>query len=213
MMERLTSNKKVSDMSMIELAHNSCYADDERNARYRDYEMDMDARDFARNLMVTLAKDETPISDTEFDEEILDDLAIDPFSDVRGLIALFYRNLWAMANLRETLKKYEDLEEQGRLLKLLCKIGDDVYIVPSKVNYKLNILNKHSENNKVYHQKVEDFVLTRHGWYLECDLDVKYGTGYILTDVSFCKTWFLTKPEAEAKLKELRGGEDDSMEP
>ena len=212
-MKRLTSNKKVSDMSMNELAHNSCYADDERNARYRDYEMDMDARDFARNLMVTLAKDETPISDTEFDEEILDDLAIDPFSDVRGLISLFYRNLWAMANLRETLKKYEDLEEQGRLLKLLCKIGDDVYIVPSKVNYKLNILNKHSENNKVYHQKVEDFVLTRHGWYLECDLDVKYGTGYILTDVSFCKTWFLTKPEAEAKLKELRGGEDDSMEP
>lgn len=117
-MERLTSNKKVSDMSMIELAHNSCYADDERNARYRDYEMDMDARDFARNLMVTLTKDEMPISDTEFDEEILDDLAIDPFSDVRGLIALFYRNLWAMANLRETLKKYEDLEGQGRLVKL-----------------------------------------------------------------------------------------------
>ncbi len=126
-MERLTSNKKVSDMSMIELAHNSCYADDERNARYRDYEMDMDARDFARNLMATLAKDELPISDTEFDEEILDDLAIDPFSDVRGLIALFYRNLWAMANLRETLKKYEDLEEQGKLIKLPCKVGDTVW--------------------------------------------------------------------------------------
>lgn len=202
---RLTSNKKISDMSMIELAHNSCYADDERNARYRDYEMDMDARDFARNLMVTLAKDEMPISDTEFDEEILDDLAIDPFSDVRGLIALFYRNLWAMANLRETLKKYEDLEGESRLLKLPCKIGDDVYYVPSEVNYKLNILNRHSENNKVYRQKVEDFILTRHGWYLECDQDVKYGTCHILTDVSFCKTWFLAKSEAEAKLKELRG--------
>ena len=50
-MERLTTNKSVADMSMIELAHNSCYADDERNARYRDYEMEMDARDFARNLM------------------------------------------------------------------------------------------------------------------------------------------------------------------
>ena len=126
-MERLTSNKEVYDMSMIELAHNSCYADDERNARYRDYEMDMDARDFARNLMATLAKDEMPISNTEFDEEILDDLAIDPFSDVRGLIALFYRNLWAMANLRETLKKYEDLEEQDRLIKLPCKVGDTVW--------------------------------------------------------------------------------------
>lgn len=127
-MERLTSNKEASDMSMIELAHNSCYADDKRNARYRDYEMDMDARDFARSLMVTLAKDEMPISDTEFDEEILDNLAIDTFSDVRGLIALFYRNLWAMANLRETLKKYEDLEEQGRLIKLPCKVGDKIFL-------------------------------------------------------------------------------------
>lgn len=34
-MERLTSNKDVSEMSMIELAHNSCYTDNKRNARYR----------------------------------------------------------------------------------------------------------------------------------------------------------------------------------
>ena len=118
-------------------------------------------------------------------------------------------NCEIMTSVCEKLGEYEDLEEQGRLVKLPCKIGDDVYYVPSKVNYKLNILNRHSENNKVYHQKVEDFVLTRHGWYLERDQDVKYGTGHILTDVSFCKTWFLTKSEAEAKLKELRGGENE----
>ncbi len=119
-------------------------------------------------------------------------------------------NEYSKANYNKILTKlgeYEDLEEQGRLLKLPCKVGDDVYFVPSEVNYKLNVLNKHSENNKVYHQKVEDFVLTRHGWYLECDKDVKYGTDHILTDRLFCKTWFLTKSEAEAKLKELRGGE------
>ena len=112
-MERLTTNKSVADMSMIELAHNSCYADDERNARYRDYDMEMDARDFTRNLMATLTKDELPVDDAEFDEEILDNLTIDPFSDVRGLIALFHRNMWAMADLREKLKDYEDAEEQG----------------------------------------------------------------------------------------------------
>jgi hypothetical protein len=66
-MERLTTNKSVADMSMIELAHNSCYVDDEGNARYRDYEMEMDARDFARNLMVTLAKDELPVDDAEYE--------------------------------------------------------------------------------------------------------------------------------------------------
>lgn len=68
-MERLTTNKSVDDMSMVELAHNSCYVDDECNARYRDYDMEMDARDFARNLMVTLAEDELPLDDAEFDEQ------------------------------------------------------------------------------------------------------------------------------------------------
>ena len=194
-MERLTSNKNVSDMSMIELAHNSCYADNERNARYRDYEMDMDARDFARNLMVTLAKDEMPISDTEFDEEILDDLAIDPFSDVRGLIALFYRNLWAMANLRETLKKYEDLEEQDRLIKLPVK--DDATGYRECVHTKSQC---HHEN-----YKCSECPLTE----LFCDefykaIDRCYEEAY----ASGCLAGMeLGKSEAEAKLKELRGAE------
>ena len=126
-MERLTTNKSVADMSMIELAHNSCYADDERNARYRDYDMEMDARDFTRNLMATLTKDELPVDDAEFDEEILDNLTINPFSDVRGLIALFHRNMWAMADLREKLKDYEDAEEQGRYIKLPEKVEETEY--------------------------------------------------------------------------------------
>lgn len=202
-MERLTTNKSVADMSMIDLAHNSCYADDERNARYRDYEMEMDARDFARNLMVTLAKDELPVDDAEFDEEILDNLTIDPFSDVRGLIALFYRNMWAMADLREKLKYYEDAEEQGLHLRLPCGIGSDVYIIPSKVNYELNILSLHPENNKVYHQKVALITFTEKGWYMECDKDREYGTDRILSEKMYKETWFLSQEEAEAKLKEM----------
>ena len=190
-MERLTSNKKVSDMSMIELAHNSCYADDEHNARYRDYEMDMDARDFARSLMVTLTKDELPISDTEFDEEILDDLAIDPFSDVRGLIALFYRNLWAMANLRETLKKYEDLEEQGKLIKIPL----EAYCI---VDFEVR---KGFVLEETYNMSRKPLLVVRFD-----DNSFKSHSGYLGISV------FLTKSEAEAKLKGLRGGENDSME-
>ena len=127
-MERLTTNKDVQEMTMTELAHNCCYAKD-RKARYRDFDMDMDARDFARNLMITLANDELPNEDDEFDEEILENLQYDQFSDVKGLIALFYRNLWAMADLRETLKSYEDAEEQGLLLRLKLKIGDTFWEV------------------------------------------------------------------------------------
>lgn len=50
-MERLTTNKEVTGMSMTELAYNCCYAKD-RAARYRDYGLDIDARDLARKLMV-----------------------------------------------------------------------------------------------------------------------------------------------------------------
>lgn len=205
-MERLTSNKKVSDMSMIELAHNSCYADNERNARYRDYEMDMDARDFARNLMVTLTKDELPISDTEFDVEILDDLAIDPFSDVRGLIALFYRNLWAMANLRETLKKYEDAGEQGRLIKLPCKVGDTVWDNDYGRPYAYTITAFSFGECEEY---IDEPVTTKEVVFYYANSSGSITGSFAESEIG--KSVFLSKSEAEAKLKELRGNQDGKI--
>ena len=197
-MERLTTNKSVADMSMIELAHNSCYADDERNARYRDYDMEMDARDFARNLMVTLAKDELPVDDAEFDEEILDNLTIDPFSDVRGLIALFYRNMCAMADLREKLKYYEDAEEQGLLLRLPCKVGDKIFLDFAGFGKDIDEFT------------VKDFHLDcfEDGeTILFCDYESNDSTLSGQIDVmEFGKTVFLTEAEAEAKLKEMEKG-------
>ena len=189
-MERLTTNKSVADMSMIELAHNSCYADDERNARYRDYEMEMDARDFARNLMVTLTKDELPVDDAEFDEEVLDNLTIDPFSDVRGLIALFYRSMWAMADLREKLKRYEDAEEQGLLLRLPYPLGTEyIYFVDIK-------------DRKVYKFDAEKVEVNM----MPIRKKILYTVdGYEFWFEDFEKAVFLTREEAEAKLKEMEG--------
>lgn len=109
----------------------------------------------------------------------------------------------------EKLKEYEDLDEQGRLVKLPCKIGDDVWFVPSYTNYKLNILNNHSEENKIFHQKVARITFSSNGWYLECDKDLEYATDHILLDKMYKETWFLTQEEAEAKLEELRGGENE----
>lgn len=117
-MERLTTNKSVADMSMIELAHNSCYADDERNARYRDYNLDVDSRWLVRNLAKDICgEDFKDLSDEEVDEYMGSMLSVEIDSTI-GLLALFYRNLWAMADLREKLATYEDAEEQGLLLRL-----------------------------------------------------------------------------------------------
>lgn len=114
-----------------------------------------------------------------------------------------------MTSICKKLGKYEDLEEQGRLIKLPCNIGDDVWFVPSQANYKLNILNHQSKANRVYHQKVAKITFSMNGWYLECDKDLEYATGHIFIDKMYKETWFLTKSEAEAKLKELGGGKDE----
>lgn len=95
-------------------------------------------------------------------------------------------------------KKFMRLEEQGKLLKLPCAVGDTVYVIPSKTNYKLNIINGYSENNRIYEQIVNRIEIS--------------GTGYLLVtcegmasvaDAFYKKSWFLTKEEAEAALKEL----------
>lgn len=76
----------------------------------------------------------------------------------------------------EKLADYEDLEEQGRLLKLPCKDGDIIYSV------------------------VEDGLTI---------VKLRFSLGfYARRGSDIDKTVFLTKSEAEAKLKELRGGEN-----
>lgn len=126
-MERLTINKETSEMSVIELAYNSCYAKDKK-ARYRDYEADIDARELAIRLLEEHADIPNEFTcDEDFDEFMLDSLQYGTY-DMLGLIAVFYRNLWAMADLRERLKYYEDLEEQGKLIKMPCAVGDAVYV-------------------------------------------------------------------------------------
>ena len=181
-MERLTSNSNVSDMSMIELAHNGCYVDNERNPRYRNYNLDIDSRELVRNLVKDICdEDLTDLSDEEFDEYMSSMFSVEMDSTI-GLLAVFYRNLWATAELREKLKEYEDLEEQGRLIKLPCKVGDTAYEITGA---------------------------TTHGYdwkYLTYEKAYVHGTVFNLGRLyDIGKTVFLTKSEAEAKLKELRG--------
>lgn len=128
-MKRLTTNKPVTEMSMWELAHNSCYVKDGK-ARYRDYSLDMDARELTRNLLNNLADDAfIDNSDETFDDVIADYLQYGT-GELVSLIALFYRNLWAMADLRECLKKYEDREEGcepkylGENIAIGCRNGE-----------------------------------------------------------------------------------------
>ena len=92
----------------------------------------------------------------------------------------------------EKLRDYEDLEEQGLLLKLPCKIGDTVY----------QLINSH-----IYEYKVIGicFDIFQNKWMYEVAYQI--GLEWFKTMCDFdvfgkSKTVFLTKEEAEAKLKE-----------
>ena len=85
------------------------------------------------------------------------------------------------------LKEYEDLEEQGRLIKLPCKIGDKVWHISGR-DIKEDVISgiEYSYDGMFYIWSNEDTWLG-----------------------GFNDIVFLTKSEAEVKLKELRGGEND----
>lgn len=88
----------------------------------------------------------------------------------------------------EKLADYEDLEEQDLLVRLPCKVGDDLYCI---VNGEVKKLKVHSFG-------VSDFEIT--------DIEFKYVDGFKI--VRFVgevgKTVFLTLEEAEKKLEEIQ---------
>lgn len=201
-MERLTTNKNISEMGMYELAHNCCYVKD-GSAMYRDFDTDIDVREFARKLMVAyghwksceeygLDADNELIDDDIFDETMMENLMYNPYKSI-GLIALFYRNLWAMADLLEKLKYYEDLEEQGKLLKLPCKVGDKVFIpidFQRKIHQGFVTDIEYSKIRKAFFAKIHT---------------VDDVTCYEKLE-DFGRTIFLTHEKADKALREMKGG-------
>lgn len=176
-------------MPMIELAHNSCYVDENNTARYRDYNLDIDCRELARNLINDMCdEDLSYMSDESFDEYMAEMLSVEIDSQI-GLLAVFYRNLWAMAELREKLKEYEDLEGQRRLVKLPCKVGDNIYIVK---RYGVE------EAHVIGISEADDVDCFCFKVYIDPDCYE------IVALEEFEDEWFLTESEAEAKLKAER---------
>ena len=94
----------------------------------------------------------------------------------------------------DKLAEYEDLEEQGLLLRLPCKAGDIVYAIDGK-----NIQTLKAKNDiALISDKLCIFAENCH--YAD----------YICYDY-IGKTIFLTKAEAEQKLKEMEVNEDLCM--
>ena len=112
---------------------------------------------------------------------------------------LGFKEFNKVTNALNKLVEYEDLEEQGKLPKLPCKIGDTIYVIPSRANYGINSVNRHKENNRVYEQIVDHITFYKSGYMLStCE-----GHACVIEE-SYKETWFLSKEEAETALRKLK---------
>lgn len=98
------------------------------------------------------------------------------------------------------LADYEDLEEQGRLIKLPCKVGDRIFL--DFAGFGKNI-----DKFTVKDFHLDCFEDGETILFCDYESDDRILSGQI-DIMEFGKTVFLTKSEAEAKLKELRGGKE-----
>lgn len=161
-MNRLTTNKPVKEMGMYELAHNCMFKRD-GEAWFRDFDREISLRNMIRAIMKEYTNYDDRMDDDELlDEELFDNLQFDPDSDIDGLIAVFNMLAWSHADLRERLKYYEDLEEDGKMLILPCKLGDTVYSYCSELDTILpyfvgQIVSDFDKENGVYFTIVASF--------------------------------------------------------
>lgn len=107
-------------------------------------------------------------------------------------------------NLATKLKEYEDLEEQGRLIKLPCKVGDIVwdndYGRPCAYTITAFSFGECEEYTC-------EPATTKEAVFYYANSSGSITGSFAESEIG--KTVFLTKSEAEAKLKELRGGENE----
>lgn len=105
----------------------------------------------------------------------------------KGGIKYYPKDKGLNKSICNKLGEYEDLEEQGLLLRLPCKVGDTVYIL---------FINRIMEN------RVISIIVQRSFIVVYCANNY-----YPFSIEDFGKTVFLTKEEAEAKLREMEAGE------
>lgn len=104
---------------------------------------------------------------------------IDCMSDIEKIITTENKQTKDICAM-EKLKDYEDLEKQGRLVKLPCKVGDTVYVIVGK---------------NISVQKIQRATI-------DSEMKIEFCTkrrGFALLDIG--KTVFLKKSEAEDKLR------------
>ena len=148
---------------------------------------------------------------------------VDMGEDLEKFIEKYPTYIEALEMLEDKDQRIAELEQELAELKEKAivppvKIGDTIYVVPSKTNYEINIINRHSELNKVYEYIVSEIRYNKYGYSVVCELDnipfyfnyekaKKWCCEHFDTEKFYGETWFATEQEAQDKLKEIQGNE------
>jgi len=140
--------------------------------------------------------------------------AIDKIKELKNSISkLKYSRAELERTCAERLQRIEKKQEENAELKeqlkdtikLPCKVGDTIYVVPSETNFCLNAMFGHKTDNRIYEQIIESINFYKAGVYMAVTCDGLYTNHSKLLN----ETWFLTKELAENRLKELEGKQDE----
>lgn len=107
--------------------------------------------------------------------------------------------------MQKELKKYKDLEEQGLLERLPCKIGDTVWVVTSPIN----VFDYDKYDGDAGYEVYESF-LSSVSYYASGEqfrIYAKVTNSFIAAyfrECDFGKSIFFTREEAEKKLEEMK---------
>lgn len=110
-----------------------------------------------------------------------------------------WENCKTIDDVIDKLAEYEDLEEQGLLLRLPVKVGDIVYII--------------SRNNEIIPLNVYGIDIRKDDFTISAKNEKYYGYSVLsLLGKYESVDWFITRAEAEQKLKELRGEQNGKID-
>ena len=124
----------------------------------------------------------------EIFREKMTDTACEFLSDKEEFKKWLDRNKW----IAKKCDEYARAEEQGLLLRLPCPIGTTVY----NTTWWDDVQEKVKVDGKTFYRTVHKHKVSK-------------STFSLLDIYDFGKTVFLTKAEAEQKLKKMESGEDD----
>lgn len=96
------------------------------------------------------------------------------------------------------LAELEDLEKRGLLVRLPCKDGDSLYKV---VEYAKEPIVEMQVTEVTFENIFGDKTISIETRYYDCNHRIKYEDSYLSSDIGW--RVFLTREEAEAKLKEI----------